>query len=230
MPVGCLSFGVRTLDALLEGGVEPGALCELYGEGGSGKTNLCLALATEAARQEKWTLYLDTEGISFSRLEQIAKGKGLELPRVLRRMLITTPRTLPEQERSVERICALAAGRERTVGLIVVDSATMLYRLDLGLEQESLARQSLTGQMAALLHVAVELDLPVVFTNQVFRNPDTRDFEPIGGSFLNHAAKTVLRLERGENGWRRATLVKHRSLPEGGQAEFRLTNEGVTDR
>jgi DNA repair protein RadB len=222
-----LPFGVETLDALLEGGVEAGSLTQLYGEGGSGKTNLCLALCVEAAREGRWTIYLDTEGLSLARLDQMARGKGTTLPAVLHRLLLTTPRTLEEQERAVERACALASQRDRQVGLLVLDSATLLYRLDLGREQEGLSRQSLTQQMADLLHTAVELQVPVVFTNQVFRNPETRELEPIGGSFLQHATKTLIRLDRGQDGWRRAVLLKHRSLPEGGMAEFRLTDRGL---
>ena len=39
--------------------------------------------------------------------------------------------------------------------------------------------------------------------------------EPVGGSFLNHAAKTILRFDRLAGDRRRVVLMKHRSLPEG---------------
>ncbi|EQD59295.1 DNA repair and recombination protein RadB, partial [mine drainage metagenome] len=70
-----LPFGVETLDALLDGGIEAGSLTQLYGEGGSGKTNLCLALSVEAALEGRWTIYLDTEGLSLARLDQMGPGK-----------------------------------------------------------------------------------------------------------------------------------------------------------
>ncbi len=50
--------------------------------------------------------------------------------------------------------------------------------------------------------------------------------EPLGGSFLNHAAKTILRFDRLPGDRRRVVLVKHRSLPEGA-AEFRITSTGL---
>jgi RecA/RadA recombinase len=50
--------------------------------------------------------------------------------------------------------------------------------------------------------------------------------EPLGGSFLNHAAKTILRFDRLSGPLRRIVLTKHRSLPEG-SAEFRIGPHGL---
>ncbi len=222
-----LAFGVRSLDRLLGGGIEAGSLTELYGEGGTGKTNLCLLLAAEVARVGRWTIYLDTEGMSLDRLSQIATGVGTTLQSVLNRVYLANPQTLEEQEKSVERAVSLARQKETEIGLIVLDSCTLLYRLALGQEDEDIARQSLSAQLALLLHASLETGVPVIFTNQVWRDVSTSAFEPIGGSFLNHIAKTILRIDRGHDGWRRATLMKHRSLPEGGTADFQLTSEGI---
>ncbi len=227
MPLGRLPTGIRSLDALLGGGLEEGAITELFGEGGTGKSNLCLWISAQVALSDRWVVYIDTEGLSIDRLDQMAQGLGGDLQRVLRRLLLSSPKTLEEQERAVERACALAVERQKRVGLVVVDSATLLYRLQLGLDEEGVARQSLSAQMAELLHAGLESAIPVLITNQVWRDVQTRQFEPIGGSFLNHIAKTILRLERAREGWRRAVLLKHRSLPDGGTAAFRLTDSGI---
>jgi DNA repair protein RadB len=227
VPVDRLATGIRSLDALLQGGLERGAITELFGEGGSGKTNLCLWVAARVALEGRWVVYVDTEGLSIDRLEQMVRGQGADLPRVVRRLLLTSPKSLEEQERAVERAAALAVDPARKVGLVVIDSATLLYRLQLGMDEESVARQSLSAQLATLLHAGLEAAIPILLTNQVYRDSSTGHFEPIGGSFLNHLAKTVLRLDRGKEGWRRVVLVKHRSLPEGGTATFRLTDSGI---
>lgn len=227
MPPDRIETGVRSLDALLQGGLETGAITEVYGEGGSGKSNLCLWMAAKVALADRWVVYIDTEGLSIDRLDQMARGQRGDLPRVVRRLLLTSPKNLEEQERAVERAASLAVEKERKVGLIVLDSATMLYRLQLGMEEEGVARQSLSVQMADLLHAGLESTIPILITNQVYHDSSTRQFEPIGGSFLNHVAKTVLRLERGKDGWRRAVLIKHRSLAEGSMATFRLTDQGI---
>jgi DNA repair protein RadB len=69
-------------------------------------------------------------------------------------------------------------------------------------------------------------EIPVLFTNQVWRNVRDGTLEPLGGSFVNHVAKTVLRFERLTGARRRVVLVKHRSRPEGA-AEFRITSTGL---
>ena len=227
MPEDRLPLEISSLDSLLGGGLDLQSLTELFGEGGSGKTNLCAHLSCRVAFRGRWVIYIDTEGLSLDRLSQIARGMGTTAGQVLRRVLLTTPKSLEEQEAAVERACALVRRAPDRFGLVILDSATLLYRLALGQDDEVVARQSVSSQVAVLLHTALETRVPVLFTNQVFRDSATQQLEPIGSSFLNHAAKTVIRLERLPEGWRKATLVKHRSLPEGGTARFRLTERGI---
>jgi DNA repair protein RadB len=212
--------GAAPIDRLLEGGLEPDGLTELYGEGGTGKTILCLSAAISVALAGRWVFYLDTEGVSVDRLTRMSGG---EPERVLRRMLLATPKSLAEQREAVRTACALVRDGRRPVGLIVLDSATMYYRLTLGTPEEEGARSSLIGQLADLLATAMAGHLPVLFTNQVWRNVSTGALEPIGGAFVGHVAKTVLRLDRLAGDRRLAILVKHRSLGER-QAPFRITD------
>jgi len=50
---------------------------------------------------------------------------------------------------------------------------------------------------------------------------------PLGGTSLEHMCKAIVFLEKKGEGLRSARLMKHRSLPEGGLAEFKLTARGV---
>lgn len=223
MPTERCPTGIASVDALLGGGIEPDGLTEIYGEGGSGKTLLCLQLATRVALADRWVFYLDTEGVSVDRLEAIAGGR---IDQVLRRLLITTPKSLTEQSTAVEKACRLAREGRRPVGLIVLDSATFYYRLTLNADSEDEGRQQLGFELADLLGTSIAAHLPVVFTNQVWRSQREGTLEPLGGSFVNHAAKTILRFDRLPGNRRRVVLVKHRSRPEG-SAEFRITPDGL---
>ncbi len=218
-----LVTGVASVDRLLGGGLETDSVTEIYGEGGSGKTLFCLDVAVRVARSGKWVFYVDTEGVSVDRLHAIA---GNELDRILKRFLLSSPKELDEQGRAVATACALAREGKRPVGLIVVDSATMFYRLSLSSSDEDTARQSLVLEVADLVATALAVPVPVLITNQVWRSVSEGTLEPLGGSFLNHAAKTILRFERLPGPRRRVVLVKHRSLPEG-SAEFRITSSGL---
>jgi DNA repair protein RadB len=223
VPVERLPTGLRAVDALLGGGLDTDSLTELYGEGGSGKTLFCLHIATRVALEGRWVFYIDTEGVSLDRLEAISGGR---LPQVLKRMLVATPHDLTEQTKAVATAAALARDGQRPVGLIILDSATFYYRLTLSGDDEDAGRAALVHELADLLSVAVRDGIPVLFTNQVWRNLRGNTLEPLGGSFVNHAAKTILRFDRLEGSRRRVVLVKHRSRPEG-SAEFRITSTGL---
>jgi DNA repair protein RadB len=218
-----LSTGIPSVDRLLGGGLETDSITEIYGEGGSGKTLFCLDVSHRVARENRWVFYIDTEGVSVDRLRALA---GEQLERLLKRFLLSTPSNLEEQGRAVATACALAREGRRPVGLLVVDSGTAYYRLSLSGPDEDDARQTLALSVADLVVTARKVHLPVLFTNQVWRSVREGTLEPLGGSFLNHAAKTILRFERLPGARRRVVLVKHRSLPEG-SAEFRITSDGL---
>jgi DNA repair protein RadB len=218
-----LATGVGSVDRLLGGGLETDAVTELYGEGGSGKTLFALEVAARVARAGRWVLYVDTEGVS---LERLRSAGGSEFDRILEHLLLSAPKSLEEQGRAVRTACTLARGGRRDVGLLVLDSATNYYRLALSGPDEDDAREALVLEVADLVATARGRGIPVLLTNQVWRNPRDGTLEPLGGSFLNHAAKTILRFERREGPVRAVVLVKHRARGEG-SAAFRITATGL---
>ena len=218
-----LPTGIASVDALLGGGLETDAVTELYGEGGSGKTLFCLEVAARVARASRWVFYIDTEGVSLERLRSVG---GTEFDRILGRLLLSAPKDLDQQGRAVATACALARGGRRDVGLLVLDSATNFYRLSLSGPDEDDAREALAVEVADLVAAARTLGIAVLLTNQVWRNPRDGVLEPLGGSFLNHAAKTILRFDRRDGPRRTVVLMKHRSRPEG-SAGFRITSTGL---
>ena len=219
VPTGC-----RALDELLGGGVETGCLTLLYGEAGSGKTNVCLQVARNVAREEKRVIYVDTEGVSLERLRQMC---GDDFEAVLPRILFSEPYSNEEQEKLIEKGVRMVDDAT-DIGLIVVDSMTMHYRLTLRIEDPE-ERRSLTRQVARLLRVSRKSEIPVILTSQVYTDIDKGTFEPLGGHMLSHNCKTLVRLEKVGPAARRAVRVKHRHLAEGHAVKFRLTDRGVED-
>jgi len=217
-----LPFRCSTLDEMLDGGVESGCLTLIYGEAGTGKTNLCLALAREIALQGKKTVYVDSEGISLQRLKDMS---GEDQEAVLKEVLVSEVHSLEDQDRMVNKAIKLAEGNSE-IGLIVIDSMTMFYRLA-SKDDERVERRLLGGQSARLLTLARKKNLPVVITSQVYTDVETGIFEALGGNVLHHNAKTIILVERLAPGKRKAVLMKHRHLAEGRSGIFYLTDKGI---
>jgi RecA/RadA recombinase len=45
--------------------------------------------------------------------------------------------------------------------------------------------------------------------------------------YFTTTKRTIIKLEKTGVGKRQATIIKHRSLAEGGKAEFRITSKGI---
>lgn len=217
-----LPIGSPALDDLLEGGLEGGAITLLFGEAGSGKTNICLQVARNVALAGKKVVYIDTEGVSLERLMQIA---GDRYEDVMKNVLFFEPHSFEDQEKAVEKAVRLAES-SLEVGAIILDSATIHYRLTRNDEEKGL-RKSLSPQLAKLLGVARDKDVPVLLTSQVYTDIEKHTFEPLGGHVLLHNAKAIIRLDKVGASTRRAVIIKHRHLEEGQRADFRLVRAGV---
>ncbi len=225
-----LSTGCDALDDLLGGGLERGAVTQVYGPPAAGKTNLCLSAAVEAAAGGETAVVVDTEGLSVDRFEQLAAARAREadvpVEELAGRVVVESAHDFEEQEEAVRDAADFAEG----AGLIVLDSATGFYRVRRLEESEDDAGETLrrvAKQVTHLLGLARRHDLAVLATNQVFTDPDGDRARPLGGYTLEHWSGTILQLERFRGGNRRATVEKHRSRPAGESARFRITDEGL---
>lgn len=249
-----LATACPALDALLDGGLESDAITLVFGEGGSGKTNLALQCAREAAKAGKRIAYVDTEGVSGVRLRQVFLGAvdpplAVALPQDPGEGLGTeTSATLQAAAAEAERELAALQGRvlfmspytieeqERMVlnatkvpglGLLVVDSINMHYRLHIagGDEAESEAARSLYKQLHHLTGFARQHQVPVLVTGQVYGGEDAT--QPFARRTMEHLVKCLMRFEKKTDGSRKATILKHRSIEEGRGARFRIAAHGL---
>lgn len=126
----------------------------------------------------------------------------------------------------IEKAIRLAEGN-LDIGLIVVDSMTMYYRLQ-GKAEEMVERRTLAAQSAKLLTLARKLGVPVVVTSQVYMDVEKGTSESLGGNVMQHNAKTIIRLDRAGVGKRRVTVMKHRHIAEGKMADFSIVESGIS--
>ncbi len=213
-------MGCSQFDRLLGGGIEAGSVTLLYGEAGAGKTNVCLQLARNIAVTGRKVAYIDTEGLSSDRLAQVFTGQEDSI----KNMLIFQVHSFAEQSDRIDKIEKLAAAG--SISLVVIDSLTMFYRLN---HDDSRSRNEFIRQTESLLNIARQHEIAILVTSQVYTNMATGGVEFLGGHALHHNAKTIIRLDKRLDGRREAVIMKHRSLPEGRRAQYRISETGIED-
>ncbi|MWG35791.1 DNA repair and recombination protein RadB [Halomarina oriensis] len=220
-----ISTGCAPVDDLLGGGLERGAVTQVYGAPAAGKTNIALSAAVGVAASGSSVLYIDTEGISPDRFEQLARSVAGDegVDELASRVIVSDALDFEEQEEAVKDAAEVAS----QVDLVVLDSATGFYRLERDNDDEGATLRKVVRQITHLLSLARRHDVAVLITNQVFTDPDSDRSRGLGGHTLSHWSAAVVRLERFRGGNRRATLEKHRSKPAGGSARFRITDDGL---
>jgi DNA repair protein RAD51 len=239
-----LTTGSRELDALLSGnkqgggGVETGSITEVYGEFRTGKTQFCHTLCVtcqlplEQGGCEGKAMYIDTEGtFRPERLVEIAEKYGLNGQDVLDNVSYARAYNSDHQLQLLSiAACHMA---EMRYGLVIVDSATGLYRTDYSGRGELAARQMhLAKFLRALGRLASQYGVACVITNQVVAKPDAMSFgpqmAPIGGNIIAHASTTRLHFRKGRADTRVCKVIDSPTLPEG-EASFQIQGAGIGD-
>ncbi len=214
-----LKLKCKPLDDLLGGGIESGAITEVYGEAGSGKSNLCLQAARECANLGKKVAFVDSEGVSIERLNQMCK-KDYNFKKILDNIMFFTPDSFDSQEKMIKE-----AIDNNDVELIVIDTLNLFYRMHLEEDKEATMR-SFLRQMGSMQLAARKKDIFVLVSEQVYTDKNG-EIRPFTHRETEHMIKTSIKLEKTGVGKRNATIMKHRSQPEGKTASFTITSIGL---
>jgi len=234
-----LTTGSSELDGLLKGGIETGSITEIFGEFRTGKTQLCHTLCVtcqlplEQGGAEGKAMYVDTEGtFRPERLVEIAEKYGLNGQDVLDN--VSYARAYNSEHQLNLMIEAAGMMADSRYGLIIIDSATGLYRTDYSGRGELSARQMhLAKFLRVLSKLAAQFGVACLITNQVVADPGGGSMfgdnkKPIGGNIIAHASTTrlYLRKSRGEN--RICKIYDSPCLPES-EATFAIHGAGIGD-
>ena len=232
-----LTTGSVALDELFGGGFETQAICEVYGEFGSGKTQIGHQLAVntllpvEEGGLGGEVFYIDTEDtFRPERISQMARGIGMEPDAALERIHVARAYNSAHQMLLVDEIKRMSRNIE--VKLIIVDSLTSHFRSEyLGRGKLAERQQKLNKHLKELKQLADINNALVLVTNQVHSKPDAMwgdPTKPIGGHIVGHASTFRLYLRKSKGGRRIGRLVDSPNLPEG-EAIFNVLAEGIRD-
>lgn len=124
---------------------------------------------------------------------------------------------------------------ENRFALMIIDSATALYRTDYsGIGELSSRQMHLAKFLRTLQRIADEFGVAVVITNQVVAQVDGAAMfagdakKPIGGHIIAHASTTRLSLRKGRAESRVCKIFDSPCLPES-EAMYAITQDGIDD-
>lgn len=223
--IGLLSTGAKNIDKLLNGGFRAGTLTHVYGKARSGKTTLAIQTAVNAATSGWRTLYVDTEN-SFSpkRLQQIS---GTNFDIVAKEIVVFKPITFAEQSDIVDNVEKYVVPK---VKLVIFDTITALYRVELGNSQRNFAlSRELNRQLAVLLGLAKKYGTAILLTNQVrdVMVDGVVDIVPVGKKVLEHWTTLSLLLEVSDYSRKRKVKLVGHPRDRETFTYCVLTNEGL---
>ena len=228
--------GSKNLDGLLTGGVETQAITEVYGDFGSGKTQLCHTLCCICQLPPVeggfggGAIYIDTEStFRPERISQIAQARGMDANEILQNITFCKAYNSSHLEliiRALNRYIEKCKAK-----LIIVDSIISLHRAEFsGRGTLAERQQRLNSLIHRLLRIAEIYNVAVVVTNQVQAQPDTffgDPTRPAGGHVIAHACTYRIYLKKAGQD-RIATMVDSPCHPYS-DTRFTVTDKGVVD-
>lgn len=231
-----ISTGSQCFDELLGGGFEVNAITEIYGEFGSGKTQICHTSAVMVQQKitdgglEGGVIYVDTENtFRPERIVSISKARNIDHVSVLENIVVAKAFNSAHQELIIHEVGKII--ENNNIKLLVLDSAISHYRAEyLGRAMLSERQQKINRLMHILIRISETYKIAVLLTNQIQSVPDTLFGDPFratGGNIIAHSSTYRIYLKKaGKN--RIARIVDSPYHPEI-EALFSLGEEGITD-
>jgi len=223
-----IQTGCVSLDKLLGGGFPTESVSLIYGEAETGKTSLAVQCAVNCARRGNKSLFIDTDGtFSYERLSQIAE---YDFEKISPLMIIVRPATFQEQSRAIDQLEKVIT---RKFGLIIIDTATSLYRVELDdIKETYAANRELNRQLAVLTQIVKTRGVAALITSQVSSVPfgETVETKPVATRVLNYWSDIVLDMKQtGQTRVIKVLREKHPKIKGTGFIYIKIESTGISD-
>lgn len=247
-----ISTGSKRLDDLLGGGIERGAVTEIVGPSGTGKTQLCFMLSVKAQQQEQKlqkasiggecettpstrVLFIDTKNtFDKRRICSIALVKGLDPDAVVASIIVEKIQDFQALEEFISEKLEESLKKNPDTVLMIVDSIIALKPTQIkGMKNENLSlwQQSLDSSVYSLRRIASQYNIAAVITNPADETaiacPPREKRVQIGEDITPHASTHTLSFQNNEQ-CKVARIVYSPCQPEG-EVLFTINGEGITD-
>ena len=231
-----ISTGSKSLDSILDGGVWTQSITEIFGDRGSGRTQLVstIAVMTQLPKREGGlhgsVVWIDTENsFNLHRIQQIAENRGLDPNEALSNIYVAKAFNSNHQLVLIEKAAELIHEKvklDTPVRLLVIDSIPTHFRIEyVGRQALAWRQQALARHLSALYRISELYDVAVLITNDASRG------RPWGGHLLEAIPDFRLHLRKRGGITSRmiaARLVKSPHLPER-EVMLKITERGIED-
>ena len=213
-----ISTGLLRLDDLLGGGIVAGTIIDIFGPGGSGKTQLAMQISLSSL-QDGFVLYQDTTGgFRPERMMQLIKLKNLQSS-LLDKMIIARITNTREQFEYLKKISEIKPK------LVVIENITDLFTFEYSRETNSLEKHvRFMEYMHLLSMISIKTRIPIVVTN-IVRSSDDQEIESLNKSISMFTHKKI-RLEKD------GKIYKAQVFPSFGKKKeilYEITEAGLTE-
>jgi DNA repair protein RadB len=220
---GKIETGIRSLDELLGGGFQVGALNLIYGEATSGKTTLLLTTVVNHLKNRKASkcIFIDTDNkLKLDRLTKIASFKDLK---VLNRIKIFFPNNFQEQEETLEHLPRL-----NPFDIVILDSVTGLYRAETMGDETYKLNKLLNHQLGYMDEIAKISRACFLLTGQVRSVMDLNQIEPVAPRILSYWSSIIIKLQNSSLP-RIRYIVLEKPHKTGNVILVKITDEGISE-
>ncbi len=223
-----IQTGCISLDKLLGGGFPTESISLIYGEAETGKTSLAIQCVVNCARRGYKSLFIDTDGtFSYERLSQIAEYDYEEISPLI---IIIRPTTFQDQSKAIDQLEKVINNK---FGLIVIDTLTSLYRVELNEPNETFAaNRELNRQLAVLTQIAKTCKVAVLVNSQVrsVPNGERTEMKPVATRVQNYWSDVMMNMKQtGQTRIIQVVREKHPKIKGKGAIYVNITNSGITD-
>ncbi|MDR3782893.1 MAG: recombinase RecA [Candidatus Nitrosotalea sp.] len=213
-----ISTGLLGLDDLLGGGIVDGTIIDIFGPGGSGKTQLAMQISLNSL-PNGIVLYQDTTGgFRPERIMQLIKLKNLQSS-LLDNMIVARITNTAEQFEYIKKISELSPK------LVVIENITDLFTFEYSRETNSLEKHvRFMEYMHLLSMISINTRIPIVVTN-IVRSSDDQEIESLNKSISMFTHKKI-KLEKD------GKIYKARVFPSFGKKKeisYEITEAGLAE-
>jgi len=212
---------------MTKNGFETQSLYEIYGDEGSGKTQMSMTIAAEALGAGHGVIFIDCEGaFDLDRFDQICQSRDITYDEEKLGYHMYSDES--DLEKGIQNMIEELI--ERDVRYIIIDGLVGLMRLAFKGRGELADRQTeLKDILKYLRNLSILLNIGIIITNQVTANPDPfgAKIKPIGGHVLGHYVKYIIAMSKGMKNNRNVRLIKSPNSPQGDYVCY-LNEEGVS--